>query len=62
LVVQATNESGTEILIAGSPVTRGGDVVTLAVPHDARTTPARVIVATTRTSERTWAGTRIIVP
>jgi hypothetical protein len=59
-VVHATLESGTEMLIAGRPFTRGR-AVTVVVAHDANTRPASEHVATIRTSERTWADTRIIV-
>jgi len=38
-VVHATLESGTEMLIAGRPLTLG-DFVTVEVAHDANTTPA----------------------
>jgi hypothetical protein len=58
--VHATLESGTEILIAGSPVTCGVTVA-VVVAHDASTMPAIEHIAPIRTSERTWAGTRIIV-
>jgi hypothetical protein len=58
-VVHATFESGTEILKAGRPVTRSG--TTAGVAHDANTTPATEHTTAIRTSERTWAGTRIIV-
>jgi len=37
--VHATLESGTEMLIAGRPLTLG-DFVTVEVAHDANTTPA----------------------
>jgi len=61
-VVHATLESGTEILIAGRPVTCGVTVdVGLDVPHDANATAATVHKAVMRTRERAWAGTRIIV-
>jgi hypothetical protein len=59
LVVHPTEESGTEMLIAGRPVTCGD--ATVGVAHDANTAPATEHIAATRTSERTWAGTRIIV-
>jgi hypothetical protein len=59
-VVHATVDSGTEMLIAGRPVTRG-IVVTLDVAHDANTNPVTSAIAVIRTSERTEAGTRIIV-
>jgi len=59
-VVHATLESGTEMLTAGSPVTCGF-TVTVDVAHDANTTPAVEHIITIRTSERTEAGTRIIV-
>jgi hypothetical protein len=58
-VVHATVESGTEMLMAGSPVTCG--VATGAVVHDANTRAATEHIVTIRTSERTEAGTRIIV-
>jgi hypothetical protein len=58
-VVHATLDSGTEMLMAGSPVTCG--LATVTVAHDANTRAASEHIATTRTSERTWAGTRIIV-
>jgi hypothetical protein len=61
-VVHATLESGTEILIAGRPVTRGVTFeVDVDVAHDANTTPAAAHSAVIRTRERAWAGTRIIV-
>jgi hypothetical protein len=59
LVVHPIVESGTEILIAGKPVTWGA--VTVAVAHDANIAPATDIVAATRASERARAATRIIV-
>jgi hypothetical protein len=59
-VVHATEERGTEIEMAGSPVTCGVGIA-VVVAHDANTTPANEHVATIRTSERTRAGTRIIV-
>jgi hypothetical protein len=57
--VHATVESGTEMLKAGSPLTCG--FATIAVAHDANTTPASAHIVTIRTSERPEAGTRIIV-
>jgi hypothetical protein len=58
LVVQATVESGTEMPIAGRPVTWG---ITDSVAHDVKTSPAAKPPVTIRTSERTETGTRIIV-
>jgi hypothetical protein len=58
-VVHATLESGTEMLIAGRPLTLG-DFVTVEVAHDANTTPATEHTTAVRTSERTWADTRFI--
>jgi len=52
--VHATLESGTEMLIAGRPLTLG-DFVTVEVAHDANTTPATEHTTAVRTSERTWA-------
>ena len=59
--MHATMESGTEMLIAGSPVTRVITFAVVAGAHDASTTLATEHTAKVRTSERTWAGTRIIV-
>ena len=59
-VVHATLESGTEILMAGRPETCGVTVA-VDVAHDASTRPATEQSAVIRTSERAWAGTRIIV-
>ena len=60
-VVHATVESGTEILTAGRPVTCGVIAVGVVVAHDASSTPATEHIVTIRTSERTEAGTRLIV-
>jgi hypothetical protein len=61
-VVHATLESGTEILIAGRPVTRGVTFeADVEVAQDANTMPADAHSAVIRTRERAWAGTRIIV-
>jgi hypothetical protein len=59
-VVHATFDNGTEMLIAGRPVTTGV-TITGVVPHDAKTMPAALHRAVTRTRERARAGTRIIV-
>jgi hypothetical protein len=56
-LVHATFESGTEMLIAGRPVTLGDAVAVGVVAHAASTNPATKQTATIRTSERTWAGT-----
>ena len=53
-------DSGTEMLIAGRPVTRRLLVVVVDA-HDANTRPATEHIAVIRTSERPWAGTRLIV-
>ena len=58
-VVHATFVSGTEMLKAGSPETRG-TTVTVAVAHEVKTNPATRHSAAIRTPGRTWAGTRII--
>jgi hypothetical protein len=59
-VVHATFESGTEMLIAGRPVTRGV-TVGVDVAHEAKTMPAAPHSAVIRTRGRARAGTRIIV-
>lgn len=60
-VVHATFESGTEMLIAGRPLTCGATATVAAGVHEASTRAATEHIATIRTRERTWAGTRIIV-
>src|SRR5664280_363912 len=59
LVVQPTDVSGTEMLIDGTPETRGSGA-TAAVPHDAKTSPAMVPATATRVHERTLAVTRLM--
>lgn len=59
-VVHATVDSGTEILTAGRPVT-WGFIAGVVEAHDANNTAANEHIATIRTSERTEAGTRLIV-
>jgi hypothetical protein len=60
VVVQPTDVSGIEILLAGTPETSGSGATT-AVPHDAKISEAMAPVTLTRTKERTLVGTRLMV-
>jgi hypothetical protein len=59
LVVQPTDVSGSEMLVDGTPETRGIGA-TAAVPHDANTSAAIVLATATRAHERTLADTRLM--
>jgi hypothetical protein len=59
-VVHATVDSGTEMLAAGRPVTCGF-IAVVVVAHDANNAAASEPIVTIRASERTEAGTRLIV-
>ncbi len=60
VVVHPTYVRGTEMLMDGTPETRGGDT-TAAVPHDAKTTAAIAPATQTRDHERTCVDTRLMV-
>jgi hypothetical protein len=59
LVVQPTDVSGTEMLVDGTPETRGVGA-TAGVPHDAKIRAAMVLATATRAHERTLADSRLM--
>src|SRR5665213_1798860 len=59
LVVHPTDVSGTEMLIDGTPETRGIGA-TAAVPHAAKTSAATALATAARAHERTLAATRLM--